>query len=31
MSHVLFNPDGTAYAYGYVRLLSDLYLVAGLK
>ncbi len=31
MSHVLFNPDGSAYAYGYIRLLSDLYLVAGLK
>jgi DNA-binding winged helix-turn-helix (wHTH) protein/Tol biopolymer transport system component len=31
MNHILFNPDGTAYAYGYVRLLSDLYLVAGLK
>ncbi len=31
MSHILFNPDGSAYAYGYVRLLSDLYLVTGLK
>lgn len=31
MNHILFNPDGTAYAYGYIRLLSDLYLVAGLK
>ena len=31
MNHVLFSPDGGAYAYGYVRLLSDLYLVAGLK
>ncbi len=31
MSHVLFNPDGSAYAYGYVRLLSDLYLVSGLR
>jgi len=31
MTHVLFNPDGSAYAYGYIRLLSDLYLVTGLK
>lgn len=31
LSHILFNPDGTAYAYGYVRLLSDLYVVSGLK
>ena len=31
MSHVLLNPDGSAYVYGYVRLLSDLYLVSGLK
>jgi Tol biopolymer transport system component/tRNA A-37 threonylcarbamoyl transferase component Bud32 len=28
---VLPAPDGTAYAYGYRRLLSDLYLVEGLK
>jgi DNA-binding winged helix-turn-helix (wHTH) protein/Tol biopolymer transport system component len=30
-SHILFSSDGRAYAYGYVRLLSDLYLVTGLK
>jgi hypothetical protein len=28
---VLFSPDGRSYAYGYTRLLSDLYLVTGLK
>lgn len=31
MSHILLNGDGSAYVYGYVRLLSDLYLVSGLK
>jgi eukaryotic-like serine/threonine-protein kinase len=31
MSHILFNPDGSAYAYGYIRLLSDLYLVEGIR
>ena len=31
MTHVLFSPDGRAYAYGYIRLLSDLYMVAGLR
>jgi DNA-binding winged helix-turn-helix (wHTH) protein/Tol biopolymer transport system component len=31
MSHVLLNADGSAYVYGYVRLLSDLYVVSGLK
>jgi DNA-binding beta-propeller fold protein YncE len=28
---ILPTPDGKAYAYGYRRLLSDLYLVEGLK
>jgi hypothetical protein len=28
---ILPAPDGVAYAYGYRRLLSDLYLVEGLK
>ena len=31
MTHVLFSPDGRSYAYGYIQLLSDLYLVQGLK
>ncbi len=31
MSHVLFSSDGRAYAYEYIRLLSELYLVKGLK
>ena len=31
ISHVLFSPDGSAYVYGYIRLLSDLYLVTGLR
>lgn len=31
MTHVLFSPDGHSYAYGYTRLLSDLYMVTGLK
>jgi eukaryotic-like serine/threonine-protein kinase len=31
ISRVLFSSDGQAYVYGYVRLLSDLYLVKGLK
>ena len=30
VDHVLFSADGRAYAYGFVRLLSDLYLVSGL-
>ncbi len=28
---IMPSPDGTSYAYGYRRLLSDLYLVEGLK
>ena len=31
MNHVIFSQDGSAYVYGYIRQLSDLYLVAGLK
>lgn len=31
LSHVLLSSDGRAYVYGYTRLLSDLYLVKGLK
>jgi eukaryotic-like serine/threonine-protein kinase len=31
LSHVLFSPDGSAYAYGYTRLISDLYMVSGLR
>jgi eukaryotic-like serine/threonine-protein kinase len=31
MSHILFSADGRAYVYGYVRMLSELYLVKGLK
>lgn len=31
ISHLLLNPDGTAYVFGYIRLLSDLYMVSGLK
>jgi eukaryotic-like serine/threonine-protein kinase len=29
--HFLVSPDGRAYVYGYARLLSELYLVNGLK
>jgi hypothetical protein len=28
---VRLTPDGKSYAYSYVRILSDLYLVDGLK
>jgi eukaryotic-like serine/threonine-protein kinase len=31
MSQVLFSADGRGYVYGYTRLLSELYLVNGLK
>jgi serine/threonine protein kinase len=31
LGHVLVTADGAAYAYNYVRMLSDLYLVEGLK
>jgi eukaryotic-like serine/threonine-protein kinase len=31
LTHLLFSPDGTEYVYGYIQLLSDLYLVSGLK
>jgi hypothetical protein len=31
MSHVLVSADGRAYVYSYTRLLSELYLVKGLK
>jgi Tol biopolymer transport system component len=31
MSHVLISADGRAYVYSYIRFLSELYLVKGLK
>jgi hypothetical protein len=31
MSHLLVSADGRAYVYGYTRLLSELYLVNGVK
>ena len=31
ISPVLPTPDGSAYVYGYTRVLSTLYLVKGLK
>jgi eukaryotic-like serine/threonine-protein kinase len=31
LTQILFSADGRAYAYGYSRLLSELYLVNGLK
>jgi Tol biopolymer transport system component len=31
ISPPLVTPDGKSYAYGYIRMLSDLYLVEGLK
>ncbi|MGD0181643.1 MAG: hypothetical protein ABSC15_17675, partial [Terriglobales bacterium] len=31
ISHIYFSTDGRAYVYSYTRLLSELYLVKGLK
>jgi DNA-binding winged helix-turn-helix (wHTH) protein/Tol biopolymer transport system component len=31
MSHLMMSADGRAYVYGYTRLLSELYLVSGVK
>ena len=31
LDHIMFSADGHSYVYGYTRLLSDLYLVKGLK
>lgn len=31
LGHLIFTPDGGAYIYNYLRTLSDLYLVEGLK
>jgi hypothetical protein len=31
ISPVLATPDGSGYVYGYFRILSDMYLVEGLK
>ncbi len=31
MTMILFSPNGKAYVYGYTRLLSEIYLVNGLK
>ena len=31
MSQIVFSADGRAYVYGYTRLLSELYLVSGVK
>jgi len=31
IGNVQITPDGKAYAYGYGQILSDLYLVEGLK
>jgi dipeptidyl aminopeptidase/acylaminoacyl peptidase len=31
MSHILFSADGRAYVYSYIRMLSELYVVKGLK
>jgi hypothetical protein len=31
MAHIIFSADGRAYVYSYTRLLSELYLVKGLR
>jgi hypothetical protein len=31
MSHILLSGDGKAYVFSYIRMLSELYLVKGLK
>jgi DNA-binding winged helix-turn-helix (wHTH) protein/Tol biopolymer transport system component len=31
LTNILFSPNGKAYVYGYTRLLSEIYLVNGLK
>jgi hypothetical protein len=31
MTNLLWSADGQSYVYGYTRLLSDLYLVKGLR
>jgi Tol biopolymer transport system component len=31
MTHILFSADGRAYVYSYIRMLSELYVVKGLK
>jgi Tol biopolymer transport system component len=31
LSHIMFTPDGKSYVYNYLRTISDLYLVDGLK
>ena len=31
MSHLMMSADGRSYVYGYTRLLSELYLVSGVK
>jgi eukaryotic-like serine/threonine-protein kinase len=31
MSHIIFSADGRAYVYSYIRMLSELYVVKGLK
>jgi eukaryotic-like serine/threonine-protein kinase len=31
MTHVMFSPNGQSYVFGYTRLLSELYLVSGMK